>query len=80
MERLEKKTHWVGLRKRKVELVKQVDNPKSGWWWESSTVLVHFSTVGVGLNCALHVVEERAVCTARNPIYKLCLYSVHSVS
>ena len=36
MQQLEKK-HWVGLRKRKVELVKQVDNPKSGWWWESST-------------------------------------------
>ena len=42
--------------------------------------LVHFSTVGVGLKCARLVVEERAVCTAHNPIYKLCLYSVHSVS
>ena len=49
----------MGLRKRKVELVKQVDNPKSGWWWESSTV--------AGVPCTLlHSGSRLEVCAARS--------------
>ena len=80
MQRLKKKTlGWVAEEKGRSRLTTpRADGGGSRVQW--LVRLVHFSTVGVGLKCARLVVEDRAVCTAHNPIYKLCLYSVHSVS